>query len=235
MTSDFRYHVASLSAVFLALGIGILVGTAFVGTKVVDRQTAAVDRLTKETVELRKETREREQTEQMLFDALPLLVGQALAAKPVMVIQVGASSVAADQAQKALELAGATVKRTTLPDNWEMFLSQSFPELVVFAGGETEELARTRDSAVFKALREGQSRVVAVELYETPVSLVSLWSTQTDATVDCMDRATGWLALIVTLRGESGSFGLKTGTHLVPLALLASPAPTPSPSPSPTP
>lgn len=227
MTSDFRYHVASLSAVFLALGIGMLVGTAFVGTKVVDRQTAAVDRLTKETIELRKETWEREQTEQMLSEAVPILVRQALAAKSVLVIQAGGSSGAADQAQKALELAGATVKRATLPDDSEAFLSEAFPGLVVFAGSQTEELAQTRDLLVLKALQEKQIRVVAVELFEAPVSLVSFWSKQADATVDCMDRASGWIALTVALRGERGNFGLKPGARPAPLALLAPPSPAP--------
>ena len=39
MSPEFRYHVASLAAVFFALGIGILIGTTFVGTRIVDRQT----------------------------------------------------------------------------------------------------------------------------------------------------------------------------------------------------
>ena len=42
MSTDLRFHIASLAAIFLALGLGIFVGTAFVGTPVVERQTRAV-------------------------------------------------------------------------------------------------------------------------------------------------------------------------------------------------
>jgi hypothetical protein len=240
VTPDFRYHVASLSAIFLALGIGILVGTAFVGTKVVDRQTTAVNRLTKETIELRKETHEREQTEKTLQDALPLLVKETLIGKTVLVVQVGSGREAAEQAQKALELAGATVERETVADDdtgesLGLASRSDLPRLVVLAGGESEEQAQRRDIPLLKALHSVGVRTVAVELYETPVSLVPLWSTAADATVDCANRATGWLALIVALQGESGNLGLKTGAITPPLEPLVKPTPTPLPSPTPEP
>ncbi len=36
MNRELRLHVVSLCAVFLALGIGILIGTTFVGNRIVD-------------------------------------------------------------------------------------------------------------------------------------------------------------------------------------------------------
>ena len=237
MTPDFRYHVASLSALFLALGIGILVGTAFVGTKVVDRQTTAVNRLTRETIELRKETHEREQTEKTLQDALPLLVKETLTGKTVLVLQVGSGREAAEQAQKALELAGATVERETLAedDGPELASRNALARFVVLAGGESEEQTQRRDLPLLKALHNAGVRTVAVELYETPTSIIPLWSTAADATVDCANRATGWLALIVALKGENGNLGLKPGAITPPLEPLAKPTPTPLPSPTPQP
>jgi hypothetical protein len=106
---------------------------------------------------------------------------------------------------------------------------------VVLAGGESEQQAQRREIPLLKALHSVGVRTVAVELYETPVSLVPLWSTAADATVDCVNRATGWLALIVALRGESGNLGLKTGAITPPLEPLVKPTPTPLPSPTPEP
>lgn len=237
MTSDFRYHVASLAAVFLALGIGILIGTAFVGSTVVNRQTAMMNKLSANYAELRKETHEREQTEQTLQGAVPLLVKDALAHQRVLVVQAGDGREAADEAQKALELAGATVTRETIADNdWQVLVrGGGLPKLVVLAGGEAAELAESRDLPFLKALHQTGVRAVAVELYENKTSLVPDWSKEADATVDCINRATGWLSLTVALNGENGNFGLKADAKTPPLDALTRATPSPEPSPTPEP
>lgn len=237
VTSDFRYHVASLAAVFLALGIGILIGTAFVGSTVVNRQTVMMNKLSANYAELRKETHEREQTELTLQGAVPLLVKDALDHQRVLVVQTGVGREAADETQKALELAGATVTRETLSDNdWQVLVrGGGLAKLVVLAGGESEELAQSRDLPFVKALHQTGVRVVAVELYETKVTLVPDWSKEADATVDCINRATGWLALVVALNGENGSFGLKADSKTPPLDALTRATPSPAPTPTPAP
>jgi hypothetical protein len=116
MSPDFRYHVATLAAVFLALGIGILIGTAFVGAPIVQRQTGLIGRLEKNVADLRRETAETDRSEEVLRALLPGTVRGKLAGQRVLVVQAGAYADAAAQAEEALQLAGAEVIRISLPE-----------------------------------------------------------------------------------------------------------------------
>ncbi len=139
---DLRYHVASLSSVFLALGIGIVIGTAFVGSPIVARQTGMLHRLETHVSELREETRERERTEQALGQMLPQAVRGTLTGKRVLVVQTGNYAAASAATVEALELAGAIPVRVSLPpDAWRARLGK--PEMTADAvAGEARELAR---------------------------------------------------------------------------------------------
>jgi hypothetical protein len=119
MSPDFRYHVASLSAVFLALGLGILIGTAFVGAPVVSRQTRLIRRLEDNVGELRRETRERDRQEEALRTILPTVLRGRLSGRRVLIVQAGGYADAAEETFQALHLAGAEVARVALPaDGW---------------------------------------------------------------------------------------------------------------------
>ncbi len=119
MNSDIRYHIASLAAVFLALGIGILIGTAFVGAPVVQRQTTLIRRLEGNVGDLRRETAARDNTEKALSALVPGLISGKLAGQRVLVVQTGSYSDATNAAVETLEKAGAVVRRITLPiDGW---------------------------------------------------------------------------------------------------------------------
>jgi hypothetical protein len=119
MSPDFRYHIASLAAVFLALGVGILVGTAFVGTPMVSRQTRLIRHLEAGVNDLQRQTTERQGTEEALRVVMPAIIRGKLAGKRALVVQTGAYPDAANEAADALRLAGATVERVTLPlDTW---------------------------------------------------------------------------------------------------------------------
>ncbi len=116
MSSDFRFHIASLAAVFLALGLGILVGTFFVGAPVVERQIRSLNRnLSTSVSELRRQTQEAEKNEEALSGLLPQLVARKLSGRKVLVVQTGDYADAAEQTEQALTLAGASVTRITLP------------------------------------------------------------------------------------------------------------------------
>ncbi|MBC8140223.1 MAG: copper transporter [Armatimonadetes bacterium] len=116
---DLRYHVASLSAIFLSLGIGIVIGTAFVGSPLVVKQTGMLHRLETHVSELREESRERERTEEALAQVAAQTVRDVLKNKRVLVVQTGDYPDAALAAREALELSGATVVSVTLPpDAW---------------------------------------------------------------------------------------------------------------------
>jgi hypothetical protein len=97
---DLRYHVASLTAVFLALVIGILVGIGISGRGFVDDLER--DRLNREIAEVqdaldeaeeREEDLERRQeaAEEFVAGAYPVLVDERLADTGVVVLIVGES------------------------------------------------------------------------------------------------------------------------------------------------
>ena len=109
---DLRYHVASLTAVFLALLIGILVGVGISGRGFVDDLER--DRLNREIAELqesldaadeREEDLERRQeaAEEFVAGAYPVLVNDRLAEAGVVVLVVGSPDTTLDWAMRALE------------------------------------------------------------------------------------------------------------------------------------
>jgi hypothetical protein len=93
---DFRYHVASLAAVFIALAVGILVGAAISG-----KLGQAEDALTKEKIQSlndqlsvlrsQKQSAERrgQAATQLVEDAYPALMDQRLAGRGFAVLFVG--------------------------------------------------------------------------------------------------------------------------------------------------
>jgi len=97
---DFRYHLVSLTAVFLALVIGILVGIGISGRGFVDQ--AERKRLNREIEQLRTQLaaerersgtlEQREQAEQNVIEtSYPVLVEGRLAAKRIAVLFVGSN------------------------------------------------------------------------------------------------------------------------------------------------
>jgi hypothetical protein len=126
MNTDIRYHIASLAAVFLALGMGILIGTAFVGAPVVQRQTTLIRRLEENVGDLRRETAARDNTEKALSILVPGIISGKLTGQQVLVVQTGSYRDATDAAVETLEKAGAAVQRVTLPvDAWRREMSRA--------------------------------------------------------------------------------------------------------------
>ena len=126
MLIDLRYHLISLVAVFLALAVGILVGSSFIVGSSIERQVA--QGLERQFGTIRAENRKqqqlienlREQTKkQMEFGraAAPMLVHGRLSWRRVAVIQTGDYSSAAQSAKSILEEAGAKVTSVTTLSN----------------------------------------------------------------------------------------------------------------------
>ena len=67
MNPGFRYHVASLAAIFFALGIGVVMGTLVVGGKVVDRQARLVQQLERRMEDLQVDIKRRGQSDTALL------------------------------------------------------------------------------------------------------------------------------------------------------------------------
>lgn len=117
---SWRYHLVSIIAVFLALALGVLAGTAVVNQGLVHNLQSMTDRLTKETQDYRAKIRELTTQAQNLTDfsdqALQAIVNLRLSQVEVVIVtDPGADPTAINQARTALSAAGATVVTTLVP------------------------------------------------------------------------------------------------------------------------
>lgn len=117
---DFRYHLVSIVAVFLALAIGIVLGTSTFRGPVIQRVQGVAETLTKENEQLRSEvTSLRQQVDadqNLVRDIAPGLVGGMLAGESVVVLETpGASAELREEVTSLLEQSGAeTVTRVSV-------------------------------------------------------------------------------------------------------------------------
>ena len=117
---DLRYYVASLTAVFLALVIGILVGIGISGRGFVtdaertnfNNRLAALDEQLREE-ELRADELERRQdaAQEFVESAYPVLVAGRLEDADVAVLVIGSYDASVDAVQRAIEEADCHVAR----------------------------------------------------------------------------------------------------------------------------
>lgn len=113
---DFRYHLVSIIAVFLALAIGIVLGTTVLRGPVMQRVQHAADKLQGENQQLRGQVKSlRQQVEadqQLVRDVAPSVLDGSLQGERVTLVEApGASDELRIQLTGQLEQAGATVTR----------------------------------------------------------------------------------------------------------------------------
>jgi len=150
---NFRFHIVSLIAVFLALGLGILVGSTVVDQKIVNRLDADIRNV-------RKQNNERSATNKQLSQEnkdLQEFVGQVAAyagddrldGQPIAVVaEDGVDNDTVKQTVDALRLAGADVPGALwLQDEWKLDSQQRVQDLQT-ALGVTGNEARTREAAL---------------------------------------------------------------------------------------
>lgn len=155
---DIRYHIASIVAVFLALGLGILIGSTIVGDDLlVDQQKKVIDRLEQQFEDLR--TRETELTADIEYKTniinkyenysqavQPLLIKGHLKDYKVALVVCGDSDVPAGL-QNTLSVAGAqVVSKTVVLGNMKLDNAKQAATLKEFykmdAKTETDALRR---------------------------------------------------------------------------------------------
>ena len=129
---DLRYHLASLIAVFIALGIGMLIGNSFVGLASAEAQTPLLKRLERNVGEVREQVQAIQEENATLRDQIndherairslsPRVLGGLLKNRHVALVIVGRPEPpeTATQLSSLLTAAGASVVSTTqLPVNW---------------------------------------------------------------------------------------------------------------------
>ena len=110
----FRYHIVTIVAVFLALAVGLLAGSAFVDPALTNQLRAQTDRLRGELNdrigELEQVRTEAAQLRAFADASLQHLVADRLLGQGVVVVtQEGVEGAVLDQTQAALDAAGANV------------------------------------------------------------------------------------------------------------------------------
>src|SRR6266536_1096700 len=110
---NFRYHVVSLTAVFLALAIGLVVGTAALNGPLSDALKNQVGSLTKQTQTYRERITQLEseagKQEQFTGQAAPFILAGRLPARKVLVVSLSQTADSVAKVVADLKLAGATI------------------------------------------------------------------------------------------------------------------------------
>jgi hypothetical protein len=120
---NFRYHVVSLTAVFLALAIGLVVGTAALNGPAADALGERVDALRKANTGLRERVTGLEdqanREEQFVNAAAPIMLDGKLANRRVLLVSLTSGRTHLEGVTSKLTIAGAKVTGTiTLQDKF---------------------------------------------------------------------------------------------------------------------
>jgi hypothetical protein len=120
---NFKYHVVSLTAVFLALAIGLIVGTAALNGPLSDELKHQVTQLSAQNQQYRSQVNslktEVNQKEQFVTQIAPLVLPGKLAGRHVLIVSTQQSDADMKSVQSDLALAGATVTgHVTIEDNF---------------------------------------------------------------------------------------------------------------------
>lgn len=132
MGPGFRYHVATLVAVFMALGVGMVIGSSHLQEALVERLQVQLrnlnERFASEIQPLRKENEEKTKAISALITRVTY---KALDGKTVALVVTGDYGDAAQQAADALKKAGATLESiTTIPPSFAMRLEVGLPAII---------------------------------------------------------------------------------------------------------
>ncbi|MEH1129223.1 copper transporter [Micromonospora sp. CPCC 206061] len=110
---NFRYHVVSLTAVFLALAIGLVVGTAALNGPVADSLKDRVNALGKDNRQLREQVsslqEEANREEDFATESAPYMLAGKLAGRRILLLTMPSGRDQVDGVKKMLEMAGATI------------------------------------------------------------------------------------------------------------------------------
>lgn len=120
---NFRYHVVSLTAVFLALAIGLVVGTAALNGPVADSLNNRVNALRKNNEQLRETVNSLEaqvrREEEFVIEAAPIMVSGRLEGRRIVVLTLPSGREHVDGVTEMLVIAGASVTgRVDLQDKF---------------------------------------------------------------------------------------------------------------------
>ncbi|MFF3439432.1 copper transporter [Streptosporangium sp. NPDC002721] len=154
---DFRYHLVSIVAIFLALSVGIVLGTTLLEDPVIKASELAVNQFREGNNELRDQV-EALQKREAANDAFvaadtPRLVRDALAGEKIVIVEAAGSTASVrEAAQQVIEEAGATVTgRITLTDRYTDPDQAGFIDKLAVGAKAPETVFSVEDTAYDKA------------------------------------------------------------------------------------
>jgi hypothetical protein len=113
---NFRYHVVSLTAVFLSLAVGLVLGSTVLNGPMLDALNNQVATLSQTNQQLREQVsfleEEAQREEIFATEAAPLLLDGSLTGRRVAVVVLPEADAYADQVTETLELTGAELTYT---------------------------------------------------------------------------------------------------------------------------
>src|SRR5437867_402468 len=113
----FRYHITTLASIFLALGLGVIIGSSFVQSKIVDRQTKLLSDLRTQFETKVVPVQDRNRNYGAFVRELPrVLRGTALFGSRVALIQTGDYPDTVRAIRETLEESGLLVTSVTTID-----------------------------------------------------------------------------------------------------------------------
>lgn len=150
---DFRYHLISLIAVFLALGLGILMGSVVLSEKYVQRLENRVTQFEEEVDARREEVSQLndrlDMFQEFAIELEPRLVDGALTGEEVVVFATdGTDEVLLEGLAETVEEAGGTVVSTiVLTDRFALMDEAERDRLALIVGAATTEASDLRTEA----------------------------------------------------------------------------------------
>jgi len=138
---NFRYHVVSLTAVFLALAIGLVVGTAALNGPVADSLKNQISALNKDNSNKRDQINqyreELNRSQDFATEIAPAYLNNQLAGRKILVVALPNTSEYADAVIGMLKVAGATITaKVTVQDKF--FDPANTYELLDLAGQSSQ-------------------------------------------------------------------------------------------------
>ena len=209
MIIDFRYHVASLVAVFLALGVGILIGGAILGNTALQKELVQIEenlaklRNDQRAMDAELAKREADLRVQDQFDAaiLPTLVRNKLLGKRVALVRTNPNTDARlmKDLVRLFQLAGSKVNSTTTilrsPVELEADRLTALAGRLGLAGQEAESIPR-------EVLRLAIDRIVNGPMFDEPAAKAVLPSLTAAKVIETSGDYSGMVDILVLLGGS---------------------------------
>ncbi|MBS4025901.1 MAG: copper transporter [Clostridia bacterium] len=241
---DFKYHITSLVAIFLALAIGILVGSTMVGgDMLVEQQKLMVDQLEEDFRIFRDQNRalrEELSASRIVSDLyqtyaqeiMPAMVAGRLEGMKLAIIITGREDMP-HGLMDTLGLAGSKIYYYVSLESLEhtevtaAYIIKQLDQLdgaVLFLGSGNQRISPAEykliTSRLISSLRENNPNIIILGTetsYDPISSLEHLNGFHIAGTIDNIETIIGQTALVLTLTGLPGNYGVKsTAQQLLP-------------------